>query len=259
MALALNVVGLMNVQFAIKGSDIYVLEVNPRASRTVPFVSKATSRPLAKVAALCMSGKTLKEQGISNEIIPEYFSVKEAVFPFVKFPGVDTLLSPEMKSTGEVMGVGRTFGAAYNKAQQGTGADIPREGTVLFSVRDSDKKIATELAAYLSNSGFTIVATRGTAKVFEAAGVECQTANKVTEGRPHIVDMIIDGEANLVINTTSSNKTVKESYTIRREALMHKVTYFTNIASARAMVEAHKAHDEMRVNKLQNLHKTIAG
>jgi len=259
MALALNVIGLMNVQFAIKGSDIYVLEVNPRASRTVPFVSKATSRPLAKVAALCMSGKTLKEQGISNEIIPEYFSVKEAVFPFVKFPGVDTLLSPEMKSTGEVMGVGRTFGAAYNKAQQGTGADIPREGTVLFSVRDSDKKIATELAAYLSNSGFTIVATRGTAKVFEAAGVECQTANKVTEGRPHIVDMIIDGEANLVINTTSSNKTVKDSYTIRREALMHKVTYFTNIASARAMVEAHKAHDEMRVNKLQNLHKTIAG
>jgi len=259
MALALNVIGLMNVQFAIKGSDIYVLEVNPRASRTVPFVSKATSRPLAKVAALCMSGKTLKEQGISNEIIPEYFSVKEAVFPFVKFPGVDTLLSPEMKSTGEVMGVGRTFGAAYNKAQQGTGADIPREGTVLFSVRDSDKKIATELAAYLSNSGFTIVATRGTAKVFEAAGIECQTANKVTEGRPHIVDMIIDGEANLVINTTSSNKTVKDSYTIRREALMHKVTYFTNIASARAMVEAHKAHDEMRVNKLQNLHKTIAG
>jgi len=257
MALALNVVGLMNVQFAIKGADIYVLEVNPRASRTVPFVSKATSRPLAKVAALCMAGKTLAEQNVYTEIIPEYFSVKEAVFPFVKFPGVDTLLSPEMKSTGEVMGVGQTFGAAYNKAQQGTGADIPREGTVIFSVRDSDKTIATELAGYLSQSGFTIVATRGTAKVFKEAGVECRMANKVSEGRPHIVDMIIDGQANLVINTTGNNTTVKDSYTIRREALMHKVTYFTNIASARAMVEGHKAHDEMRVSKLQDLHKTI--
>ncbi|MFT4635470.1 MAG: carbamoyl-phosphate synthase large subunit [Arenicella sp.] len=258
MALALNVIGLMNVQFAIQGADIYVLEVNPRASRTVPFVSKATSRPLAKVAALCMAGITLAEQGVTDEIIPPYFSVKEAVFPFVKFPGVDTLLSPEMKSTGEVMGVGATFGAAYNKAQQGTGADIPRHGTVLFSVRDSDKAIAIELAAYLSVSGFTIVATRGTAAVFEKAGVVCQTVNKVAEGRPHIVDMIIDGQANLVINTTSSNNTVKDSYTIRREALMHKVTYFTNIASARAMVEGHKAHEEMRVSKLQDLHKTIS-
>jgi len=257
MALALNVIGLMNVQFAIKGSDIYVLEVNPRASRTVPFVSKATSRPLAKVAALCMAGKTLAEQGISKEIIPEYFSVKEAVFPFVKFPGVDTLLSPEMKSTGEVMGVGQSFGAAYNKAQQGAGANIPHEGTVIFSVRDTDKTIATELARYLAESGFTIVATRGTASTFQEAGVECQTANKVAEGRPHIVDMIIDGQASMVINTTSNNSTVQDSYTIRREALMHKVTYYTNIASARAMVEAHKAHDVMRVSKLQDLHKTL--
>jgi len=257
MALALNVVGLMNVQFAIKGSDIYVLEVNPRASRTVPFVSKATSRPLAKVAALCMAGKSLAEQGISSEIIPPYFSVKEAVFPFVKFPGVDTLLSPEMKSTGEVMGVGQSFGAAYNKAQQGTGANIPKDGTVLFSVRDSDKAVATRLAEYLSDVGFNIVATRGTAKAFEAVGLECQTVNKVLEGRPHIVDMIIDGRADLVINTTGTNNTVKDSYTIRREALMHKVTYFTNITSARAMVEAHKAHDVMRVSKLQDLHQTI--
>jgi len=257
MALALNVVGLMNVQFAIKGDDIYVLEVNPRASRTVPFVSKATARPLAKVAALCMAGKTLAEQGITDEVIPKYYSVKEAVFPFVKFPGVDTLLSPEMKSTGEVMGVGQTFGAAYNKAQQGTGANIPQAGTVIFSVRDSDKETATELAAYLSQSGFTIVATRGTAKFFKEAGVKCQTANKVTEGRPHIVDLIIDGKANLVINTTGNNSTVKDSYAIRRSALMHKVTYFTNIASARAMVEAHKAHDEMRVNKLQDLHQSL--
>ena len=257
MALALNVVGLMNVQFAIKGDDIFVLEVNPRASRTVPFVSKATSRPLAKVAALCMAGKTLAEQGIQGEIIPEYYSVKEAVFPFVKFPGVDTLLGPEMKSTGEVMGVGRSFGEAYDKAQQGTGANIPQTGTVLFSVRDTDKKIATELASYLSGAGFDIVATRGTAQAFRDAGIETKVVNKVKEGRPHIVDMIIDGQANLVINTTSSNDTVKDSYTIRREALMHKVTYFTNISSARAMVAAHKAHSEMSVSKLQDLHKLI--
>jgi carbamoyl-phosphate synthase large subunit len=257
MALALNVVGLMNVQFAIKGDDIFVLEVNPRASRTVPFVSKATSRPLAKVAALCMAGKTLAEQGIQGEIIPEYYSVKEAVFPFVKFPGVDTLLGPEMKSTGEVMGVGRSFGEAYDKAQQGTGSNIPHTGTVLFSVRNSDKKIATELASYLSGAGFDIVATRGTAQAFREAGIETNVVNKVKEGRPHIVDMIIDGQANLVINTTSSNDTVKDSYTIRREALMHKVTYFTNISSARAMVAAHKEHSEMSVSKLQDLHQLI--
>ena len=257
MALALNVVGLMNVQFAIKGADIYVLEVNPRASRTVPFVSKATSRPLAKVAALCMAGKTLAEQDISAEIIPEYYSVKEAVFPFVKFPGVDTLLGPEMKSTGEVMGVGKSFGEAYDKAQQGTGASIPNSGKVLFSVRDPDKALAIELASYLSESGFEIVATRGTAQAFEQAGIDVQMINKVKEGRPHIVDMIIDGEANMVVNTTSSNKTIKDSYTIRREALMHKVTYFTNIASARAMVAAHKAQSAMSVTKLQDLHQTI--
>jgi len=257
MALALNVIGLMNVQFAIKGDDIYVLEVNPRASRTVPFVSKATSRPLAKVAALCMAGKSLQQQDIAAEIIPPYYSVKEAVFPFVKFPGVDTLLGPEMKSTGEVMGVGKSFGEAYDKAQQGTGADIPSSGKVLFSVRDSDKAAAIELAAYLLQSGFDIVATRGTADAFREAGVETKVVNKVKEGRPHIVDMIIDGEANLVINTTSSNKTIKDSYTIRREALMHKVTYFTNIASARAMVAGHKARSVMSVSKLQDLHQTI--
>ena len=257
MALALNVVGLMNVQFAIKVDDIYVLEVNPRASRTVPFVSKATSRPLAKVAARCMAGMSLKEQAIHEEIIPPYYSVKEAVFPFVKFPGVDTLLSPEMKSTGEVMGVGDSFGEAYDKAQQGTGLNIPVTGKVLFSVRDSDKPIATDLAKYLSSVGFEIVATRGTAKAFESAGILVKVVNKVKEGRPHIVDLIIDDQADLVINTTSSTGTVQDSYTIRREALMHKVTYFTNIASARAMVKAHKAQGMMRVNKLQDLHKTI--
>jgi len=257
MALALNVVGLMNVQFAIKGNDIYVLEVNPRASRTVPFVSKATSRPLAKVAALCMAGKSLAEQGIYEEIIPTYFSVKEAVFPFVKFPGVDTILGPEMKSTGEVMGVGNSFGEAYNKSQQGTGAGIPHTGSALFSVRDADKPIATELAKYLSQVGFTIVATRGTARAFENADIEVKVVNKVKEGRPHLVDMIIDGHADLVINTTSSSESLGDSYTIRREALMRKVTYFTNIAAARAMGEAHKAHSAMRVTKLQDLHKTL--
>jgi len=257
MALALNVVGLMNVQFAIKGSDIYVLEVNPRASRTVPFVSKATSRPLAKVAALCMAGVSLAEQGVTDEIIPSYYSVKEAVFPFVKFPGVDTLLSPEMKSTGEVMGVGNSFGEAYDKAQQGAGANIPKSGTVLFSVRDEDKVKATELASYLSSVGFTIVATGGTAKTFQQAGIDAKVVNKVKEGRPHLVDMIIDGDAHMVINTTSSSESIKDSYQIRREALMHKVTYFTNIAAAIAMGEALKARSQMTVSKLQSLHKQV--
>jgi len=257
MALALDVVGLMNVQFAIKGDVIYVLEVNPRASRTVPFVSKATSRPLAKIAALCMAGKSLAEQGVHEEIIPDYYSVKEAVFPFVKFPGVDTLLGPEMKSTGEVMGVGESFGEAYNKSQQGAGSDIPQTGTVLFSVRDSDKEKAIKLAEYLADSGFEIVATRGTAQAFSDAGITVKTVNKVKEGRPHIVDMIIEGQANLVVNTTSGTDTVQDSYAIRREALMHKVTYSTNITSARAMVEAHKAHRAMRVSKLQTLHESI--
>ncbi|NND82678.1 MAG: carbamoyl-phosphate synthase large subunit [Gammaproteobacteria bacterium] len=257
MALALNVIGLMNVQFAIKGSDIYVLEVNPRASRTVPFVSKATSRPLAKVAALCMAGKSLAEQGIRHEIVPNYYSVKEAVFPFVKFPGVDTILGPEMKSTGEVMGVGNSFGEAYNKSQQGAGSVIPHNGNALFSVRDDDKVVAIDIARYLSQAGFSIYATRGTAKAFEDAGISTKEVNKVKEGRPHIVDMIKDGEADLVINTTSNRESLSDSYTIRREALMHKVTYFTNIAAARAMSEAHRAHGAMRVSKLQDLHTTI--
>ena len=257
MALALDVVGLMNVQFAIKGDVVYVLEVNPRASRTVPFVSKATSRPLAKIAALCMAGKSLAEQAIHEEIIPTYYSVKEAVFPFVKFPGVDTLLGPEMKSTGEVMGVGESFGEAYNKSQQGSGSDIPQTGTVLFSLRDLDKEKAIPLAEYLANNGFEIVATRGTARAFNEAGIQVTTVNKVKEGRPHIVDMIIEGQADLVVNTTSGTDTVQDSYAIRREALMHKVTYSTNITSARAMVEAHKAHRAMRVSKLQTLHESI--
>jgi carbamoyl-phosphate synthase large subunit len=204
-----------------------------------------------------MAGKSLKEQGVTHEIIPDYYSVKEAVFPFVKFPGVDTILGPEMKSTGEVMGVGESFGEAYNKSQQGAGAVIPKNGNALFSVRDDDKDTATKLADYLSNAGFKIFATRGTAHAFKVAGIEVKEVNKVKEGRPHIVDMIIDGEADLVINTTSNTESLADSYTIRREALMRKVTYFTNIAAARAAGEAHKAHSEMRVSKLQDLHKTI--
>jgi len=257
MALALNVIGLMNVQYAIKGDDIYVLEVNPRASRTVPFVSKATSRPLAKVAALCMAGKSLAEQGVTDEIIPEYYSVKEAVFPFVKFPGVDTILGPEMKSTGEVMGVGDNFGAAYGKSQMGASSPIPKSGNALFSVREDDKRIAADLAAYLSSAGFKIFATSGTARYFEGEGISVKVIKKVKQGRPHIVDMIIDGNADLVVNTTSNKESLADSYTIRREALMRKVTYFTNIAAARAMGEAHKAHSAISVRKLQDLHKTI--
>ena len=258
MALALHVKGLMNVQFAIKGDDIYVLEVNPRASRTVPFVSKATSRPLAKVAALCMAGKSLAAQGISEEIIPSYYSVKEAVFPFVKFPGVDTILGPEMKSTGEVMGVGNSFGQAYNKSQQGASSAIPEAGNILFSVRDADKAIAIEVARYFASAGFEIYATAGTAKAFNEAGVATQVVNKVKEGRPHLVDMIIDGRANMVINTTTSSaQSRNDSFTMRREALMQKVTYATNIAAARAMGEAHKARTAMQVSKLQDLHKNI--
>lgn len=256
MALALNVVGLMNVQFAIKGEDIYVLEVNPRASRTVPFVSKATSRPLAKVAALCMAGKSLAEQGIDGELVPDFYSVKEAVFPFVKFPGVDTILGPEMKSTGEVMGIGSSFGEAFSKSQEGAGASIPQSGNVLFSVRNADKESATELAAYLSQTGFQIYATAGTAQAFGNAGIDVKVVNKVKEGRPHLVDMIIDGDIDLVVNTTSSTESLADSYTIRREALMHKVTYFTNMAAARAAGEGHKAQAALRVSKLQDLHQT---
>ena len=257
MAKALKVVGLMNVQFAVKGDDIFVLEVNPRASRTVPFVSKATSRPLAKVAARCMAGKTLAEQGIKGEIIPDYFSVKEAVFPFIKFPGVDTILGPEMKSTGEVMGVGNTFGEAFDKAQQGAGAVIPTTGNALFSVRDADKPAAVELAGYLASAGFKLYATYGTAQAFSDAGLEVQPVNKVKEGRPHIVDLVKDGNADLIINTTSSKDSLTDSYLIRRETLMHKVTYFTTIAAAKAACEAHKVQGGVRVNRLQMLHEQL--
>lgn len=257
MALALDVIGLMNVQFAVKGSDTYVLEVNPRASRTVPFVSKATARPLAKIAARCMVGKSLAEQNVVGEVIPNYYSVKEAVFPFIKFPGVDTVLGPEMKSTGEVMGIGRSFGEAYDKSQRAAGWGIPRDGRAFVSVKAVDQPDVIGIARYLMEHGFDVVATRGTAQVLQNVGLDVEIVNKVLEGRPHIVDMIKNDEINLIVNTTAGRQSLEDSYTIRREALHHKVTYFTTLAAARAACEAHKLGGDISVNRLQTLHSEI--
>jgi len=254
MAKALNVVGLMNAQFAIKGDDIYILEVNPRASRTVPFVSKATGMPLAKIAARCMAGKSLVEQGVTEEIIPKDYFVKEAVFPFVKFPGVDTLLSPEMKSTGEVMGVGRTFGEAFAKAMEGGSVRLPRSGKAVISVREADRPRAIKVAAELHELGFKIYATRGTCAVINAAGTPCTAVNKVKEGRPHIVDMIKNDEFSLIINTTEGRASIDDSRSIRRQALQHKVSYTTTIAGAEAAVLALKQPEDMVVHSLRELH-----
>ncbi len=257
MAKALKVVGLMNVQFAVQNGKIYVLEVNPRASRTVPYVSKATSRPLAKIAARCMAGQTLKSQGVTGECVPAYYSVKEAVFPFIKFPGVDTVLGPEMKSTGEVMGVGRSFGEAFAKSQSAAGAAIPESGRMFISLRDTDQKAGVEVARYFGASGFEILATRGTAAVLESAGVPVKVVNKVSEGRPHIVDMIKNDEIAIILNTVADKQSIEDSYPIRREALLHKVTNYTTLAAARAAAAAHRQRGEFAVNRLQDLHKEI--
>ncbi|GAB3627132.1 carbamoyl phosphate synthase large subunit [Pandoraea terrae] len=262
MARALNVVGLMNVQFAIQqgnGVDtIYVLEVNPRASRTVPYVSKATGRQLAKIAARAMVGQTLKAQGIEKEIVPPYFSVKEAVFPFVKFPGVDPVLGPEMRSTGEVMGVGRTFGEALFKSQLAAGSRLPESGTVLLTVKDADKPRAVEVARMLHALGYPIVATRGTAAAIEAAGIPVRVVNKVKDGRPHIVDMIKNGEIALVFTTVDETRTaIADSRSIRMSAQAHKVTYYTTISGARAAVEGLKYLQDLEVYDLQGLHAQL--
>jgi len=257
MAKALNVIGLMNVQFAIKGDEVYVLEVNPRASRTVPFVSKATGLQLAKIAARCMVGKSLKAQGVTREVVPSYYSVKEAVFPFIKFPGVDPILGPEMKSTGEVMGIGRSFGEAYAKSQFGASMELPRSGKAFLSVRDADKEALIEIGRSLIAHGFTIVATRGTAAALQAAGVPCEVVNKVLEGRPHIVDAIKNDEIDLIVNTTEGKQAIADSFSIRREALHRKVSYTTTIAGARATCLALSYLDEQEVNRLQDLHKEI--
>ena len=211
MAKALGVVGLMNTQFAIKGDDIYILEVNPRASRTVPFVSKATGLALAKVAARCMVGQTLKQQNCTKQIIPNFVSVKESVFPFAKFQGVDPILGPEMKSTGEVMGIGKSFAEAFAKGMIAAGDEIPEPGTAFLSVRDNDKKGIVDLARSLYDQGFNLVATGGTAKVIQAAEIECRQVNKVKEGRPHIVDMIKNDEIVLIVNTTEGRSAIADS------------------------------------------------
>uniref|UniRef100_UPI0025F15A7D carbamoyl-phosphate synthase large subunit n=1 Tax=uncultured Variovorax sp. TaxID=114708 RepID=UPI0025F15A7D len=263
MAAALNVVGLMNVQFAIQQKDgkdvIYVLEVNPRASRTVPYVSKATGIQLAKVAARCMAGQSLKSQGIEKEVTPPYFSVKEAVFPFVKFPGVDTILGPEMKSTGEVMGVGKTFGEAFVKSQLGAGTHLPKSGKVFISVKNNDKARAVEVARGLAKLGFELIATKGTAAAINAAGIECATVNKVTEGRPHIVDMIKNNEIALVINTVEERRNaITDSRQIRTSALQARVTTFTTIFGAEAAVEGMGFMDELGVISVQEMHAQLA-
>ncbi len=267
MAEGLNVVGLMNVQFAIQEKEengvkkdvIFVLEVNPRASRTVPFVSKATGIQLAKVAARCMAGQTLDQQGIGAEVNPPYFSVKEAVFPFVKFPGVDTILGPEMKSTGEVMGVGKTFGEAFVKSQLGAGTKLPQSGKVFLTVKNGDKPRAVEVARQLVAMGFELVATRGTAAAIEAAGVPVKTVNKVTEGRPHIVDSIKNSEIALVINTVEERRNaITDSRAIRTSALLARVTTFTTIAGAEAAVEGMKYMNSLGVISVQEMHQQLA-
>ena len=258
LALALKVIGLMNVQFAIQNGLIYVLEVNPRASRTTPFVSKATGVALAKIGARVMTGKTLEALGATRERIPPYFSVKEAVFPFVKFPEADPLLGPEMKSTGEVMGTGRSFGEAYAKAQTASGVSLPRTGRVLISVKERDKPGAVDLARNLSARGFEIVATSGTARAIEAAGVACVRVNKVRDGRPHCVDMIKNNEIVLIVNTTEGKQAVRESNSIRREAVQRRVTYYTTLAAALATCEALDSLDQVDVNRLQDLHREVA-
>ncbi len=258
MAKALNVVGLMNVQFAIQDGTVYVLEVNPRASRTVPFVSKATGLQLAKVAARCMAGRSLADQGVTREIVPPYYSVKEAVFPFAKFPGVDTILGPEMKSTGEVMGVGRTFAEAFVKSQLAGGTKLPKSGKVFISVKEQDRPKAVEIARDLSGLGFTLLATRGTGAAIEAAGHKVQIVNKVAEGRPHIVDMIKNNEVALIINTVEEKRqAIADSRSIRTSALAQRVTLFTTIEGGRAACAGMRHLAELETYALQTLHAEL--
>ena len=257
MAMALGVVGLMNVQLAVQADQIFVLEVNPRASRTVPFVSKCIGRSLAKIAARCMAGTSLKDQGFTQQIKPAYFHVKEAVFPFGKFPGVDPILGPEMKSTGEVMGIGRTFGEAYGKSQLAADDEIPPAGRVFLSVRDPDKDQLVGIAKDLLDLGFKLCATRGTAAVIADAGLAVEVINKVMEGRPNITDAIKNNEVNFIINTTEGQQTIKDSFAIRRNALQHNVCYTTTMAGGRASIEALRHSAEMEVYCLQTMHAEL--
>jgi carbamoyl-phosphate synthase large subunit len=259
MAVELGVVGLMNVQLAYQGGEIYVIEVNPRGSRTVPFVSKCIGVSLAKVAARVQAGMSLAEQGFTKEIVPNYYSVKEAVFPFNKFPAVDPILGPEMKSTGEVMGIGDTFAEAYAKAQLGASDEIPTSGRVFVSVRDCDKEGLLPVAKELVDLGFELVATRGTAKYLTEKGLEVSVVNKVVEGRPHIVDMIKNDEISMVFNTTEGKQAIKDSASIRRGAENHRVYYTTTIAGAEAVCMALRFGPQSQVRSLQELHGRISG
>ena len=255
MALELGVVGLINAQFAIQSDDIYVLEVNPRASRTVPFVSKATGLPLAKIAALCKIGRSLKEQGLTQYApTPAFYSIKLPVFPFVKFAGVDSILGPEMKSTGEVMGIAKRFGQAFSKAQLGAGCNIVKHRKAFVSVRDADKARIGEIAKRLIDLGFEIVATRGTVAVLQAAGIACKRVFKVAEGRPHVVDYIKNHDIDFIVNTTEGKQAIADSFAIRRNALQHKVSYTTTLSGAEAACLAMKYEDRQTVTRLQDLH-----
>ncbi|HXF80067.1 MAG TPA: carbamoyl-phosphate synthase large subunit, partial [Usitatibacter sp.] len=258
MAHGLNVVGLMNVQFAIQDGKVYVLEVNPRASRTVPYVSKATGVPLAKVAARCMVGKPLAGQGVAREVIPPYYSVKEAVFPFIKFPGVDTILGPEMKSTGEVMGVGQSFAEAFVKSQLAAGVRLPKGGKAFLSVRNADKPGVVPIARALTELGFSLVATKGTAAALSQAGLKVQAVNKVQEGRPHIVDMLKNREIAFIVNTVEEDRrSIQDSWSIRNTALHNRITYYTTLAGARAACLGMRHLEEMRAYDIQSLHATL--
>ncbi len=258
MAKALRVAGLMNVQFAIQNDVVFVLEVNPRASRTVPYVSKATGVALAKIAARCMVGQTLESQGIGGEVVPPYYAVKEAVFPFIKFPGVDTILGPEMKSTGEVMGVADTFAEAFVKSQLAAGVRLPSGGKVFISVRNSDKPRVVEIARALAALGCTLLASRGTAAALAGSGLQVTAVNKVAEGRPHVVDMIKNGEIALIINTVEDRRSaIQDSYSIRRSALQARVTYYTTLAGARAACAGMQNMRELTVCSLQDLHARL--
>jgi carbamoyl-phosphate synthase large subunit len=263
LARELKVVGLMNTQFAIQfdangAPTVYILEVNPRASRTVPFVSKATGVALAKIAARCMIGRTLASQDATNEVVPDYYSVKEAIFPFLKFQNVDPILGPEMRSTGEVMGVGRNFGAAFARAHEAANIRSPAPGKAFLSVRDADKQRLLEVANDLLARGFSLVATGGTHKFLTEHGIACERINKVLEGRPHIVDLIKNGEIQFIVNTTEGKQAIADSFSIRREALQQRVTYSTTVSGAKALLHSLDFRDSEDVHSLQELHRELA-
>jgi carbamoyl-phosphate synthase large subunit len=257
MSLELGVVGLMNTQFALRGNDVFVLEVNPRASRTVPFVSKATGLPLAGIAAKVMAGKSLKEQNHTREIIPNFYSVKEAVFPFIKFPGVDPILGPEMRSTGEVMGIGWSFGGARAKSMKAANYGLPKPGKAFLSVRDADKQVLIPIARELVGRGYQLVATSGTASFLREHAIACESVNKVMEGRPHVVDLIKNNEINFIVNTTEGAQAIADSFSIRREALQRKISYTTTISGGRATLRALDHENDYTVHSLQQLHRGL--